>query len=209
MNQGVAYYRDLYRKNRYKAAALDVETVAIDGPISVLSLYKKKSKDCAELVQFTQSKDLNKASIEQELEGVNVILTFNGLSFDLPKMNQEYPGAIPPSMPVVDLFLFAQAIGFKGGLKDLEKVFGIKRNSDSRSAVKKTHALWREFKESGDQKPLAQLLEYAAADVRNLYDLADTLCEWADAKMALRKDTSRSNETSIDSLKNLVFPTTT
>lgn len=209
MGNGFAYYRDLYRKHKYESVALDVETQRIDGPISVLSFYKKKSKDCAELVQFTQSKDLSVYSIGKELEGAKLILTFNGLSFDLPKVNQEYAGAIAAEIPVIDLFIFAQAVGFKGGLKDLEKVFGIKRNESSKTAVKRTHSLWREFKESNDEQALKQLLEYAAADVRNLYDLADTLCEWTDAKIALRRTGNVSNQASIDSLKNLILSTTT
>lgn len=186
MAEALAYWCELYRKHKHNAIALDIETASIDGPISVVSLFKRQSFWNSELIQFTQSDELTVSSLRSEIEPASLILTFNGLNFDLPKLEEQYPEAIPKDIPVLDLFLFARSIGFKGGLKPMEKVMGIKRSKEAQDATGSTHRLWKRYINQKDEAALNQLLEYAQADVRNLFDLADMLIQWADAKLAMQ-----------------------
>lgn len=189
MAEALAYWAELYRKHKRNAVALDIETAEYDGPISVVSLFRKKSVWNKELIQFTQGDDLTVRSLRKELQSASLIITFNGLNYDLPKLDEQYPNAVPKETPVLDLFLFARSIGFKGGLKPMEKVMGIKRSKQSEEAIGATHRLWKRYVDKQDEKALAQLLEYADDDVRNLFELADVLIQWADAKLAMEQAT--------------------
>lgn len=202
MRESVAYYCELYRANRYRAIALDIETQSFDGPISLVSFYRKIEPDVGELVQITHGCHLNQTSIREELAGAKVILTFNGLEYDLPKIEAQYPGAVSSNARVIDLLLLARSIGFKGGLKEMEKVLGISRSKSSQQAIGKTHRLWREYIQEKKVNSLNELLDYAASDVRNLYDLAEILVTWADAKLALNRSSRASQQTGIDCIQD-------
>ncbi len=181
------YYCELYKKHKDHAVALDIETESIDGPISVLSLCKQHPNGSAETVQFAKHPALPSKSIATELRTASLILTYNGLKHDLPKLKAEQPGALPVNTPVLDLLLLAQAIGLHGSLKTLERVLGIARPNEAASATGRTHHLWRQYQLHNDQEALEQLLSYAAADVRNLFALADALVEWAEAKLLFQE----------------------
>jgi len=67
-------------------------------------------------------------------------------------------------------------MGFTGGLKNIEKEFGIKRNK----IIEKIYngdplLLWRMYKGSGDDYYLNLLVEYNEEDIINLKTIADTL----------------------------------
>ena len=181
------YWCELYRKHKRDALAVDIETTHYDGPISIISMYRKKSQWDAELTQFVKDNDPHAVAIGEEIRSAKLLITFNGLSYDIPKIKEEYPNVIPEKMPVLDLCVFARAIGLKGGLKNMEKVMGLKRSRDAEQAEGKTHQLWKKIQQIQSEEALMQLLEYAAHDVRNLFELTEWLIQWAEAKMALEK----------------------
>ena len=186
-NQNLRYWCELYQQHKREALAVDIETKHYDGPISVVSMYRKKSEWDAELMQFVNDGDDHSLALKDEFGKAKLLITFNGLAHDIPKLQSEYPQAIQEDVRVLDLCVLARSIGLKGGLKNMETVMGIKRSKEARQAEGKTHYLWRRITESEDEAALIQLLEYASDDVRNLFDLAEWLIEWAEAKMNLEK----------------------
>jgi uncharacterized protein YprB with RNaseH-like and TPR domain len=106
----------------------------------------------------------NLADVPERLAASEVIVTFNGASFDLPALRAAFPGVrIPPVH--VDLRHLWRRLGEPGGLKALEKRQGLSRppsidGMDGSVAVR----LWREWDEQRALGSLRTLVEY------NLYD---------------------------------------
>ena len=187
VSTGVRFWCDLYRKYKYSAVALDIETESYDGSIAVLSVSRLHGTGVTETIQLTKGQDLSERAIADTLKAAKLLITFNGLNFDLPKLTSEYPESFSEDIPVLDLYILAQAIGFKGGLKVLEKVLNVPRSTDASDATGHTHKLWKQFISENDQQALQSLLDYAAADASNLFKLADTLIEWAEAKLTVQE----------------------
>jgi len=102
-----------------------------------------------------------------------MVITFSGSSFDLPYIRRWYPSITLPPVHI-DLRFFLKRLGYKGGLKAIEKEFGILRDSeiggmDGYEAVK----LWRAY-QLGDQNALDLLIQYNTADIVNLKPLMET-----------------------------------
>lgn len=185
MTPALVHWLRLYQRYRDSALALDIETETFNGPVAIVSLCRQRESCCRELIHFIKKDSFNAQALQHELRQCRLLLTFNGLEFDLPRLQAEFPEAIPDDILVFDLYLFAKGLGLRGGLKILEKVFQIQRTKRSESATGQTHRLWRQFIHEKDPKALEILLSYAASDVRNLFLLADTLTEWAEAKLTL------------------------
>lgn len=97
-------------------------------------------------------------------ERYGVVVTFNGAAFDLPVLRRAFPDLRMPPVHVDLRFLF-QRLGERGGLKALEKRFGLDRPAgvegmDGWEAVK----AWRRWQAERDVRALCRLVEY------NLYD---------------------------------------
>jgi uncharacterized protein YprB with RNaseH-like and TPR domain len=104
-----------------------------------------------------------------------VVVTYNGTAFDQPVLQRAIPGhSLPPAH--VDLRFLFQRLGERGGLKTLEKRFGLSRPGtvdgvDGWEAVK----LWRRWQAERDARALARLVEYNLYDaiqLRPLFELA-------------------------------------
>jgi len=120
--------------------------------------------------------DLN--CLKRELARYKLIVTFNGATFDIPFINKRYLDLIP-EIPHFDLRTACERVGLKGGLKNIEKQIGIKRNS---KIVEKMYggdalALWRMHRATGDDYYLRLLVEYNEEDVINLKKIADYVVE--------------------------------
>tara|TARA_B100001971_G_scaffold162689_1_gene153022 strand:- start:16986 stop:17735 length:750 start_codon:yes stop_codon:yes gene_type:complete len=206
VSPALRYWCDLYRRHKYEALALDIETEEYDGKIAVVSMSKLHRNDVAETVQLTQGCDLTDDTLFREVHPCSLLITFNGRDFDLPRIKAEYPSAVPDNIPVLDLWILAQAIGLRGGLKLLEKVFNIHRAGSARDATGRTHILWKKFVQDDDREALETLLTYAAADSKNLFALADTLIEWSEARLLVQE--RQSDEHTNASKFSLVFEMT-
>lgn len=108
-------------------------------------------------------KGVNLELVKKWLEKYKLVITFNGSSFDLPKMRKQL--GIEINKPHIDLKPLCIKLGLKGGLKKIEKVLGLKRPT---KLLGNPVELWRAFHASGDKEYLDLLIEYNKEDVENL-----------------------------------------
>ncbi|HYG67696.1 MAG TPA: ribonuclease H-like domain-containing protein [Anaeromyxobacteraceae bacterium] len=104
--------------------------------------------------------------------GWKLLVTFNGLSFDVPVLERAFPGWRAPRAHV-DLRHLWGRLGHQGGLKLLEHETGVGRPAhlhglDGRAAV----GLWRRHLD-GDAAALRLFAEYNLHDAVNLRTLMD------------------------------------
>jgi uncharacterized protein YprB with RNaseH-like and TPR domain len=102
----------------------------------------------------------------------NVIVTFFGSGFDLPMLKKAFP-EVEFDHIHIDLCHTLKRLGFRGGLKKIEKQLGIARgaNTDGLNGWDAVR-LWREY-QSGRESSLDTLVEYNREDVVNLETLAE------------------------------------
>jgi len=158
----------LFGTFKHKVAYLDIETsggyMGVDD-ITVIGIYDGKS-----VKSFITG--INLREFELVIQDYDLLVTFNGTSFDLPFIRRCFPGISLPKAHV-DLRFFLRRLGYKGGLKKIEKEFGLKRDSDIEGmngfdAVK----FWRAY-QWGDRRSLDLLLHYNTADIVNLEPLME------------------------------------
>jgi len=109
----------------------------------------------------------------KRIERAGVLVTFNGIRFDVPFMEQSMKMKIPDT-PHLDLMYLLRRLGLRGGLKRIERELGLLREDDiadvnGYEAVR----LWYRWERQGDVGALEKLCRYNAADVVNLKPLAD------------------------------------
>jgi hypothetical protein len=162
---------DLWRVfDRFKdrAVFLDIETTGLYqgvDEITIIGLYN------GETVK-TFVKGINLAEFESEITPYELVITFNGAQFDLPFIRRQFPNiSLPPAH--IDLRFFLKRLGYRGGLKAIEKAFGLSRDSaidgiDGYEAV----LLWRAY-QWGDESALDRLILYNTADIVHLKPLME------------------------------------
>ena len=150
-------------------AYLDIETTGISprSPITLVGIYDGKR-----MHTMTRGRDLNGRSLNAILSSVEMIVTFNGASFDLPMIESQYPGSIPVR-PHVDLKYPLRRLGHVGGLKAIERELGIERDRRVEYMTGEDAVyLWRLWEKNGNRNALDLLVEYNSEDCRNLASLA-------------------------------------
>jgi uncharacterized protein YprB with RNaseH-like and TPR domain len=165
----------LFDAFRDDLACLDIETTGQAPPhdeTTVVGVYRPGRG----LTQLVAGRNLSGDAIDAALEGVKLLVTFYGAAFDLPFLKKEF-SYLQFEFPHYDLCFAAKRAGIKGGLKKVEKLFGIAREEgvdglDGYAAVKLWQAHCR-----GDGGALGTLLRYNAADTENLLELADVIYE--------------------------------
>ena len=158
----------LYDLFRDEAVFLDIETAHYYGYITVIGLY-----DGYETKIMIKDINLDRENLRRELEKYNLIITFNGSSFDLPVIERYFQGVVP-DVPHIDLRHVCSRIGLRGGLKQVEKDLGIKRLPDLEHVTGEDAAeLWRTFRATGDDYYLDLLVKYNEEDIINLKPIAD------------------------------------
>ena len=165
-----------YEEYCSKAAYLDIETSGYgkmhEQTVTVIGVY-----DGEKVHHFVHG--INMHEFVPFIRGFNLLVTYNGKAFDLPMINSRYPEAGLESIGHIDLrFVFAE-LGYKGGLKGIEKALGIERpdgiaGMDGYAAV----ICWRRYIK-GREKYLETLLQYNAEDVKSLKPLAEMACAMA------------------------------
>ncbi|RMD57914.1 exonuclease [Candidatus Woesearchaeota archaeon] len=157
----------LYDSFKDGACFLDIETDGYYGGVTVVGVSDGSSSSV-----FVRGFNLERYLVERELSKYDIILTFNGSSFDIPVLERYFNMRF--SLPHIDLRFVCQKVGLSGGLKAIERALGISRESavcdfSGADAV----MLWRFWKETGDRKYLELLVEYNEEDCANLKPLAD------------------------------------
>jgi uncharacterized protein YprB with RNaseH-like and TPR domain len=101
-----------------------------------------------------------------------LLVTFNGSQFDVPFLRAHFPRA-HLDQAHIDLRFVLGSLGFKGGLKAIERNLGLRRDTtiqevDGFEAVR----LWYQYRR-GDRAALERLALYNLTDVANLVELVD------------------------------------
>ena len=144
-------------------AFVDIETTGLSqrrDRITVIGIYDGRESK-------TYVRDINLDDIVDELSKYRLLVSFNGARFDIPFMKSEFP-EIEFKQLHIDLVYPLRRIGYKGGLKNIEKILGISRSEDTEGmtgfdAVR----LWKQY-ERGDKDALAKIIKYNKEDIVNL-----------------------------------------
>lgn len=151
-----------------RAVYLDIETSGMypgADEITIIGLY-----DGYEVRTFVNGR--NMSEFERVIASYDLVITFNGGPFDLPFIRECFPGiSLPPAH--IDLRFFLRKLGYRGGLKYIEKMLGILRDKeidgmDGYDAVR----LWQAY-QWGDENALDILIRYNTADIVNLKSLME------------------------------------
>ena len=160
-----------------RALFVDIETNGGYGPqsITVIGTY-----DGSAVRHFVAGENLQEAA--DHLESYPLLVTFNGLFFDMPLIRQRFTHRLSNHLHL-DLRFPLHRLGLKGGLKRIEHQLGLAR-SEATDGLGGWDAvrLWREW-ERGSREALELLLEYNAEDVRNLRPLAMHVAEQMTARI--------------------------
>jgi uncharacterized protein YprB with RNaseH-like and TPR domain len=152
----------LYAAFAKDAAFLDIETDGGDSVTAIGVLDRNGPR------VFLRGRDLDK--FPAATAGWKLLVTFNGLSFDVPILERAFPGWRAPRAHVDLRHLWAR-LGHAGGLKLLEEATGVGRPAhlsgvDGWEAVR----LWRQHL-AGEPGALRRLAEYNLYDAVNLKTL--------------------------------------
>jgi len=150
-----------------RMAFLDIETTGMGthSHPTVIGIYDFAE---GEYRAFIYGEDIR--DFVDVVDEYRVLVTFFGTGFDLPVLRQWDP-RIQFHQLHVDLCPLLRRLGYKGGLKRIEKQLGIARldeveGLDGMDAVR----LWWRWKR-GDEDALQTLIEYNRADVVNMVRL--------------------------------------
>jgi uncharacterized protein YprB with RNaseH-like and TPR domain len=147
-------------------AYLDIETDR-EGNISVIGI----SIGSQRFNQFV-GKDITSHKVEDCLRQARTIVTFNGDSFDLPQIKKHLNLDLTVTHHSHDLFKVKKKLNIRGGLKELEKMYGIERRTEGVNGFKAIQ-LWEIYRRHGRKDALELLLEYNKEDVLNLIPLEE------------------------------------
>lgn len=155
----------LFPHFRHSLAYLDIETTGMSGlydKVSVISIY-----DGQKIRSYIAGENLNEFALD--VAAYDVLVTFNGKSFDLPFLRQNLGLEFPQVH--IDLRFVLNRLGFTGGLKRCEHLLGLSRGEldgvDGFMAV----SLWRDYVMRYNPRALDTLLAYNVEDVVNLETL--------------------------------------
>ncbi|RLE47232.1 exonuclease [Candidatus Woesearchaeota archaeon] len=157
----------LYNQLKDETVFLDIETSGYYGDLTVLGLY-----DGQDTKTFVRGINMDRKTVLKELSRYKAVVTFNGLSFDMPIL-QKYFG-FKWDKPHIDLRFICSRLGYSGGLKNIEKIFNIRR-PDGIDGMSGEDAvtLWRDWRKNHDREALDRIIAYNEEDIVNLKPLAE------------------------------------
>lgn len=153
----------LYPYFKENSCFLDIETDSY-GKIVVVGISNYYSTN-----HFVKGANLEINLILKELSKYKLVITFNGSSFDLPKLKSF---GISVNYPHIDLKPLCVNLGLRGGLKEIEKILGLKRPTHLYGNPVEA---WKAFHASGDREYLELLLDYNREDVENLKGIMEVV----------------------------------
>jgi uncharacterized protein YprB with RNaseH-like and TPR domain len=159
----------LFESFKYDCAYLDIETdgLGAGAVVTVVSVHRS-----GRTTTLVRGRDLSADALEQSLSGVKMLVTYNGASFDLPRLHKEFPFTVP-RVPHFDLRHGCGRLGWKGGLKGVEKLLGIERPREVEFVTgEQAVYLWHLWERKGSENALKLLMRYNIEDTRNLEEVA-------------------------------------
>jgi uncharacterized protein len=158
----------LFPEFRDLTAFVDIETTALtpqEGIVTVVGVHGGGATRA-----FVAYDDLEE--LPAYLQKFRLIVTFNGLLFDLPFLEARFPYIRFPSTHI-DLRFLLRRLGITGGLKRIEQELGLgDRSGVEGIAGIDAVRLWEEARR-GTPGSLTKLVEYNRADAVNLEPLLD------------------------------------
>lgn len=119
------------------------------------------------------------------LEQVKLLVSFNGASFDVPRVLGRFH---IPELPCahIDLRWLCHHAGWRGGLKKIERELGLRRPADLEGlGGAEAVWLWQAWQARGDVQAKRTLERYCSADTVMLQMLAGRLCALQGAAVTL------------------------
>ena len=147
----------LYSHFKEDCCFLDIETDSY-GRITVVGISNYYNTNT-----FVKGFNLENNLLEKELSKYKLLITFNGSSFDLPKLKKQLQ--LEVKMPHIDLKPLCVKLDLKGGLKEVERILNLKRPEH---LYGNPVELWKAFHASGDREYLELLVDYNKEDIENL-----------------------------------------
>jgi uncharacterized protein YprB with RNaseH-like and TPR domain len=159
---------------RDSAAFLDIETSGRGNEITVIGLY-----DGLDYTAYVQGENI--MDFEDAISRYSMVVTFFGTGFDLPVLRSQFPNVSWDHLHI-DLCPTLRRLGFVGGLKSIERQFGIERSAATKGLTGRDAVyLWRQSRR-GSKEAMSRLIEYNKEDVVNLEQLMEAayfeLREW-------------------------------
>ncbi|MBD3208924.1 ribonuclease H-like domain-containing protein [Candidatus Woesearchaeota archaeon] len=153
------------------AAYLDIE-ISRYQEVTVVTIT-----DGVQTKTLVRGVNLRKEELERALRGVKLIVTYNGAAFDIPRLQRAFGWRWKGLH--VDLKTIARRLGYAGGLKEIEKQFGLTRDYEEKLHIQlkggDPSLLYRMWRGSGDEHYLQLLLAYNEADAYHLFLLSQKL----------------------------------
>ncbi len=152
----------LFKEFSNQTAYVDIETTGLNPDVSeitTIALYDGK-----DIKHYVNGENL--FSFVKDIRKYNVIVTFNGRSFDAPFIEKKLGGVLRQTH--IDLRFVLASLGYSGGLKACEKAFQLNRDETEGIDGLMAVYLWKEYKNSGKKSALDTLLAYNIEDVVNL-----------------------------------------
>jgi uncharacterized protein YprB with RNaseH-like and TPR domain len=159
----------LYSEFADRALFLDIETTGLSADHDDVTVIGALGN--GELALFL--KGINLEQFPAYIAQFPLLVSFNGTQFDVPFLRTHFPQA-RLDQSHIDLRFVLASLGYKGGLKAVEKQLGLHRDPaiqgvDGFEAVR----LWHRY-QRGERKALETLILYNLTDVANLVELAET-----------------------------------
>lgn len=153
----------LFKEYQDAAAYIDIETTGLGDPgdiITTIALYDGKT-----IKHYINGTNLDE--FKEDIQQYQVLITYNGKTFDIPFIERYFGIGIPHSH--IDLRYILRSLGYSGGLKSCERQLGIGRTG-SLAEVDGFFAvlLWHDYQRKRHEKSLETLLAYNIEDVLNL-----------------------------------------
>lgn len=167
----------LYESFRERTCFFDIETTGLDAESNVVTTVTLHQN--GETRTLVRGDDLTAERLTAAFEPADLLVTFNGASFDVPFLNSAFD--IDLDRPHIDLLPTCRRAGIRGSQNTVEDRLGIDRSlpdADGREAVR----LWYQH-ERGVDGALERLIEYNREDTENMVPILERVVDRLDGQL--------------------------